>query len=103
MQIAFRTRSGTNSFDTSIYHYYRGAELNTNYYFNAIRGLPKNDVTLHQSGGRVGGPLVRNKAFFFFNYERFYLPNEQSKTRTVIAAGRRAVCSVTTSPGRFAR
>jgi hypothetical protein len=87
VQIAFKTRSGTNNYDSSVYHYYRGPELNTNYYFNAIRGLPKNEVTLNQYGGRVGGPIVRNKTFFFFNYERFDLPNSQSKTRTIIAPG----------------
>ncbi|HEY0874290.1 MAG TPA: TonB-dependent receptor [Vicinamibacterales bacterium] len=85
VQIGFVTRSGTNRFDSSVYHYYRSPKLNTNYYFNEIRDLPKNDVTVHQFGGRVGGPIVRNKAFFFFNYEQFYLPNEATRTRTIIS------------------
>ena len=85
VQIGFVTRSGTNQFDTSLYHYYRSPKFNTNYYFNEYRGLPKNQVTVHQFGGRVGGPLVKNKAFFFFNYEQFYLPNEATRTRTIIS------------------
>ena len=91
MQIAFVTRSGTNNFDGSLYHYFRHPELNSNYYFNKIRGLERNDVVVHQYGGRVGGPIVipglfngRNKAFFFFNMEEFYQPTEASRTRTIL-------------------
>jgi hypothetical protein len=85
VQIGFVTRSGSNRYDTSIYHYYRSPKLNTNYYFNEYRGLPKNDVRVHQFGGRVGGPIVRGKAFFFANYEQFYLPNESTRSRTIIS------------------
>jgi hypothetical protein len=91
VQVAFVTRSGTNNLDGSIYHYFRHPELNSNYYFNKIRGLERNDVVVHQYGGRVGGPIVipglfngRNKAFFFFNMEEFYQPTEASRTRTIL-------------------
>jgi len=84
VQVAFVTRSGTNDFHQSIYHYWRSPELNTNYYFNKINNLPINNVTVHQFGGRIGGPIIRNKAFFFFNYEQFYLPNEATRTRVII-------------------
>ena len=58
VQVAFVTRSGTNNFDGSLYHYFRHPDLNSNYYFNKIRGLERNDVVVHQYGGRVGGPIV---------------------------------------------
>ena len=77
VQIAFATRSGTNVFNSSLYYYYRTPAFNTNYYFNEINNLGKNEVRVHQYGGRVGGPIVipglvdgRGKAFFFFNYEQ---------------------------------
>ena len=57
VQIAFATRSGSNRYDASVYHYYRTPALNTNYYFNEINSLPKNAITVHQYGGRVGGPI----------------------------------------------
>ena len=91
VQIAFVTRSGTNNFDGSLYHYFRHPYLNSNYYFNKIRGLERNDVVVHQYGGRIGGPIIiprlfdgRNKAFFFFNMEEFYQPTEASRTRTIL-------------------
>jgi hypothetical protein len=82
VQIAFATRSGSNRYDTSIYHYYRSPAFNTNYDYNEIAGLPKNQITVHQFGGRVGGPIKPGKAFFFFNYEQFHLPNSATRTRT---------------------
>ena len=88
--INFVTRSGTNKFSGSVYEYHRAPELNSNYWFNKRNNLPKNDVTLDQYGIRQGGPIVlpgfdgREKAFFFLNYEELRLPNNFSRTRTVL-------------------
>lgn len=90
VQVAFVTRSGTNRYNSSVYHYYRSPKFNTNYQFNKLNGLPKNQVTVHQFGGRVGGPIIRNRAFFFFNYEQFYLPNEATRTRVMLAPSAQA-------------
>ena len=91
VQVAFTTRSGTNTFNSSIYHYFRHPDLNTNYYFNKVNNLDKNQVIVHQYGGRVGGPIVipglfdgRNKAFFFFNLEHQYIPSEATRTRNIL-------------------
>lgn len=90
VQVGFVTRSGSNRFDTSGYHYYRSPQLNTNYYFNRVNNLGKNEVIVHQYGGRVGGPIVlpgldgRGKAFFFHNFEHQYLPSNQTRTRTML-------------------
>jgi hypothetical protein len=91
VQIQFATRSGTNRLDGSAYHYWRQPEFNSNYYFNKVNNLPKNEVVAHQYGFRQGGPIVipglfdgRNKAFFFFNYERLYQPSSATRTRTIL-------------------
>ena len=105
VQVAFVTRSGTNRFTGSAYEYYRDPSLNTNYWFNENAGLPKNDVMLNQYGVRQGGPIVlpgvydgRGKAFFFFNYEELRLPNNFTRTRTIIESDRAdRVSSATTS------
>jgi hypothetical protein len=92
VNIAFVTRSGTNRLDTSAYWYFRHPELNTNYFFNKANGLERNEVIVHQYGGRIGGPIVipglvdgRNKAFFFFNMEHFHQPTEATRTRTILS------------------
>ena len=91
VQIAFVTRSGTNNLAGSLYEYFRHPDLNSNYYFNKINDLPKNEVIVHQYGGRLGGPIVipglvdgRNKAFFFFNMEHQHQPSSATRTRTIL-------------------
>ena len=96
VQIAFTTRSGSNQFDSSIYHYWRDPKFNSNAYFNKINNLPKNDVIVHQYGARVGGPIVlpgydgRGKAFFFANFEHQYQPSSVTRTRTILRDSSRA-------------
>ena len=91
VSINFQTRSGTNRLAGSGYEYYRNPKLNTNYWFNEVNGLPKNDVKLNQYGGRLGGPIVipglyngRGKAFFFVHYERLSFPNSFTRTRNTL-------------------
>jgi Carboxypeptidase regulatory-like domain/TonB dependent receptor len=91
VQIQFATRSGTNRLDGSAYHYWRHPDFNSNYYFNKINNLAKNEVIAHQYGFRQGGPIVipglfdgHNKAFFFFNFERLYQPSSATRTRTFL-------------------
>ena len=90
-QIQFTTRSGSNQFSGSGYYYYQTEKLNTNTYFNKIRGLPKNQAIQHQPGIRVGGPVNipkvydgRGKAFFFVNYEENRTPRSRTDTSDVL-------------------
>ena len=82
--INFTTRSGTNRFTGSAYEYFRDKSLNSNYWFNERNGQPKSDVRLNQFGVREGGPIVRNRAFFFGHIEAVRNPNDASRTRTVL-------------------
>ena len=89
--INFVTRQGTNKYTGSAYEYFRDSSLNSNYWFNKQQGLAKNDVQLNQFGFRQGGPIVvpglfdgHGKAFFFVHYEQLRLPNNASRTRTVL-------------------
>jgi hypothetical protein len=94
VQVAFVTRSGSNQFDTSAYLYWRDqkgfGKLTTNYFFNEVNNLPKNDVKLYTYGGRVGGPVIlpgyngRGKAFFFLNFEHQHQPSSATRTRTIL-------------------
>jgi hypothetical protein len=82
--ISFVTRSGTNRFSGSAYEYFRDTSLNSNYWFNERNDQPKSDVRLNQYGVRQGGPIVRNKAFFFAHVEQVKNPNAASRTRTAL-------------------
>jgi hypothetical protein len=87
----FTTRSGSNQFAGTLYNYWRHPSMNTNYFFNEINDLPKNDIKLYQPGGRVSGPVVipglydgRGKAFYMVHYEQVRFPNSFTRTRTAL-------------------
>jgi hypothetical protein len=90
VQIKMVTRSGSNQYSGSAYHYYRNDALNANTWFNNRAGTEKADLLQNQYGGRFGGPLVipgvlnRGKAFFFGNYEEFRQPSESTEARTFL-------------------
>ena len=62
------TRSGTNEFHGSAYEFLRNSVLDARNYFEDPT-LPKASFKRNQFGGEVGGPVVKNKAFFFVDYE----------------------------------
>jgi hypothetical protein len=73
-QVKFVTRSGTNAFHGSGVWQNRNTFFNSNYYFNTIDRLPRDVLNLNQTGISAGGPILKNRMFFFFNYEDFRLP-----------------------------
>ena len=60
-------RSGTNTIHGSGWEFFRGTSMNATGFFKPATGKPELDR--NQFGGVVGGPIVRNKAFFFADYE----------------------------------
>ena len=71
------TKSGTNEFHGAGFEFYRDQSLNANDPINKIRGRPKSPYHFNQFGGDLGGPILRDKMFFFFDYDgqRNTLPN----------------------------
>ena len=61
------TTSGTNQFHGTPFEYLRNSALDARNYFDEERAAFKRN----QFGGSLGGPIVRNKMFFFGNYEGF--------------------------------
>ena len=92
VQIKYTTRSGTNRYTGSAYFYDRDPRFNSNYWFNnrdraadpSTGKAPKDQVKVYQPGFRLGGPIVHDKAFFFFNYEQFRQPSQVSRTRRIL-------------------
>lgn len=63
------TRSGTNSFHGSAYDFIRNTITDANDWFNDRYGIPIPPVHRHDFGATFGGPIIKNKTFFFFDYE----------------------------------
>src|SRR5499425_2025758 len=64
-QVQTRTRSGTNEIHGAAFYSNNNSFLNAQTYFQNLQGAAKNYGNRNQFGGRVGGPIIKNKAFFF--------------------------------------
>jgi len=76
-QVNYVTKSGTNQFHGNLYELWNGSILNAaDYFTNATPGSHKPRSTVNHFGGSLGGPMVQNKLFFFFDSEwvRIALP-----------------------------
>ncbi len=63
------TKSGTNSLRGQVYEWYRGASLDANNFFDNRNGRPKRDYQDNRFGVAIGGPVLRNRTFYFANVE----------------------------------
>ena len=76
-QVNYVTKSGSNQFHGNLYELWNGALLNAaDYFTNATPGNHKPGATVNHFGGSLGGPIIHNKLFFFFDSEwiRIALP-----------------------------
>ena len=78
-QISILTRSGTNSFHVTLFEYFRNSLLDANDWFSNRDHLPKPEERQNDFGGVFGGPIFKDKTFFFFSYEgqRLHQPATQ--------------------------
>ena len=63
-------KSGTNQFHGSGYWFFRRPNLDANNFFSNRSGQPIGSYDIDQWGGTIGGPIRKNKTFFFFDYEK---------------------------------
>ncbi|MEW6210106.1 MAG: TonB-dependent receptor [Acidobacteriota bacterium] len=106
VQINFVTKGGTNEYHGGAWWYHRNPSLNSNFYFNKLNRIkdpqnpgcdptqpgclvetPRARVLLNQWGVKVGGPItpwLKDRAFFFFSYDEFRLPEATVRTRTIL-------------------
>jgi hypothetical protein len=63
------TKSGTNQFHGSLFEYFRNDVLNANNYFQNATGTRRPVLRQNQYGGTIGGPIRRDKTFFFFGFQ----------------------------------
>ncbi|MFZ0979430.1 MAG: carboxypeptidase regulatory-like domain-containing protein [Candidatus Acidiferrales bacterium] len=67
-QVELVTKSGTNQFHGEAFDFNRVTALAANNYFNNLEGIPIPPLIRNQFGGDIGGPILKNKLFFFFSY-----------------------------------
>ncbi|HEX7287926.1 MAG TPA: carboxypeptidase-like regulatory domain-containing protein [Candidatus Angelobacter sp.] len=85
VQIKMETKRGGNDFHGGVWEYFRNDYLNSNYYFNNIAGSPRQVQRLNQFGGKVGGPILKDKLFFFADIDNYRSPQSRSFTRTILS------------------
>lgn len=100
-QIQLVTPRGQSTFDGALYIYNRNSRFSANDFSQNAAGQPRAFLNRNQFGGRVSGPLplprfgeggasvIRNKAFFFFNYEKQFLRQAFPFNRTVLTESAR--------------
>ncbi len=78
------TKSGTNQFHGSAFEFFRDRGLNANDLINKNNGRARSPFHFHQFGGTLGGPIVKDKLFFLFDYDgqRNTLPISSSSARS---------------------
>ena len=85
-QVQLRTRSGTNEYRGSLFWTNRNSVWDANTFANNYNGLKPNYLNRNQFGGRIGGPVVRNKTFFFFLYEGMRTVQRETVVGTVLTS-----------------
>ncbi|PYR98671.1 MAG: hypothetical protein DMG12_22215 [Acidobacteria bacterium] len=88
-QVQMATRSGTNQFRGALFWMNSNSALGANTWFNNFNGVGKDYQNRNQYGGRIGGPVLRNKTFFFFLYEGQRYVTKQIFTGSVLTADAR--------------
>jgi hypothetical protein len=88
-QVQFVTPRGQNEFHGALFEYNRNSKLAANEFFNNASNTPKPFLNRNQFGGRLSGPIVPNKLFFFFSTEFFLLRTQTSALRTILTPSAR--------------
>jgi hypothetical protein len=100
--INLETKGGSNAFHGNLREYNRNTLLEANDWFNNRDGIPRAPLVRNQFGGSIGGPLKRDKLFFFFDYEGLRQAQSVSYNRSVptmqFRSGELAYVNSTTNP-----
>lgn len=82
-QVSLVTRSGSNQWHGSLFEIHRNTVTTANDFFNNAAGVERPQLLRNIFGGSVGGPIKRDRAFFFFTYEGFREATATSVVREV--------------------
>src|SRR5271170_5812922 len=97
-QISIVTRSGTNAFHGTLFEYFRNNVLDANNWFANYNHLPKPEERQNDFGGVWGGPIVKDKTFFFFSYEGLRLRQPATQETVVPDSASRLQATASMQP-----
>jgi hypothetical protein len=82
-QVNLVTKSGSNTWHGAAFEFYRGTIFEANDWFSNAAGVPRTPLIRNTFGGAFGGPIVKDKLFFFYSYEGKRDATATSQTRIV--------------------
>ncbi len=88
-QVQVVTKSGTNQLHGSLFEFNRNTAYNANDWFNNRAGISREILIRNQYGATFGGPIKRDKLFFFFNWQSQRMAQSLTQTRTVLTPSTR--------------
>jgi Carboxypeptidase regulatory-like domain/TonB dependent receptor len=83
-------KSGTNSYHGNVFEYLRNDALNANQWSNGLTGTPKPALRYNRFGATFGGPIIKNRLFFFVDYEGQRMDSPSTQAVQVLSAAERA-------------
>lgn len=98
-QVSLVTRSGTNELHGDVFDYFRNTVLDANDWFLNAAGKARGIVQQNDFGGVVGGPIRRNKLFFFASYEGLRLNAPSPAVKKVPSQAARALAAAANDGG----
>jgi hypothetical protein len=81
--VNLQIKSGTNQFHGSVFEFLRNSAFDANNFFLNAANKPKPDFSQHQFGGTIGGPIFKDKTFFFADYQGLRITSGQTYISTV--------------------
>ncbi|HEV7377884.1 MAG TPA: TonB-dependent receptor [Pyrinomonadaceae bacterium] len=97
-QVSIITRSGSNEFRGTLSNYFRNDALDASDWFANSRGLRRPAIRQNDFGGVLGGPIKKDRAFFFFSYEGLRLRQPQVAITEVPSTGARRIAPAVIKP-----
>ena len=80
--IGVQTKSGTNQIHGSLWEQWQNSDMNANPYFYNAAGIPRPFLNRNAFGGTIGGPIIKDKLFFFGSYQGVRISDAEASTKT---------------------
>jgi hypothetical protein len=81
--ISVLTKSGTNALHGSLWEQWQNSDMNATPYFYNAAGIPRPFLNRNAFGGTIGGPIIKDKLFFFGAYQGVRISDAEASTKTV--------------------